>query len=195
MYIKTNTSIKRFAMHAMGYVLLLTVFGLGMISVCAQVRHERYNTGHAAVPSRDDQERAYTEARRWLAFCAKNKILTWIIGDSLCASLQAPACMFPWSRKMYFAYTCTNMTSAQCFQACKNLNGRLISVVKVQISCPVPENVFEMCVFGMLKNIKRLKAMATNSSPQLSAWCKRRDVLDWFRYPFFQMKDVFLIRA
>ena len=155
---------------------------IAVISLCAEIRHGRYNSGIASLPCRDDHDRAYFAATRWLTYCETNGCVTWLTGESHDASFAQPPEMFKWSYTLYFAYA----PQAKSDDSPQKLPKwtRQVSIKLIRHERPPVPRMLEYCTLGYLKNIQRLRDVPPLSSSSLKKTCDRRDILDCFRYPF-----------
>ena len=173
------------------FLQLLLVCGtcflsIAVVSLCAEVRHGRYHTGIVSLPCRDDHDRAYFASARWLAYCREVGFTTWLAGETHHASFSTPPELFPWTRRLHFAYAPQGGDDNLLFAL--PLPGWTQSMyVKVSRRArPPPPHLLETCTLGSLRNLQRLRYRDVSRSccGDAVVKCARSDVLDCFRYPF-----------
>lgn len=172
-----------------GFGIAVVFVLVSVISIVAEIRHSRYallSEGRSAVkqavpyvaslPCRDEQERVYVAASRWVDACDRDGVPTWIIGDTRTASLDVGV-LYPWARTVTFGYASAVTRTPES------------NAVRVTRTT-APPRVLEPCSIGILKKTQRVPVRSVLKSKALEVTCARRDWLDRFRFPM-RRQDVF----
>lgn len=183
---------ERIAFNVFATALILTL-GTAVLSLCAEICHSRYSQHSddaASFPCRDDHDRAYFHALRWLLHCKIKQCTTWIIKESRLASFTTPPHLFPWTRTI-----CFGVAESNRFIVIKGWKHEPASL-KIQFCAQAPaSDELELCVFGSLQNVLRKKSQSDFKMQTIKLPCSRRNVLDFFRYPFRRADDIWVTFA
>ena len=136
----------------------------------------------AALVSATEHARSYESAARWILACYNAGVKTWIVGDTLEASLQSND-IYPWAHRLCFAYKATKVqTPDHCF-------GRFtVNVTAWQGRPPL----LQTCVMGPLRDVLRAIPPRTGGlrGAYVTVTCDRKDFWDRLRLPM-RKQDVF----
>ena len=180
----------------MGFVVVacLVMFVTILVATCLMVyatkRHKRYAAAvgieddappNVHLPSRSDQDQAYRELQAWLDMCAARNIPTWLAGKSRAALLHRHK-MYPWEQTITVHYV-------EPGRGPRVLLPHPPKFLKPKKDAMAPP--LKRAQFGPVAGVPYADLGTRVLTPcQKTFTVKRRDVLDFFRYPP-SMSDTF----